>query len=207
MLILFLAVYSTVALMVAIQAKKTTHRLVAIGCMVLLIGQSLINMAVATGSMPTTGLPFPMFSYGGSSMIASLITTGILIRVARESRGADVLSLSRAARQAANEGASKLHRAFESAADPNQLRKASAEKDVKTARNLMERQRLQDVEATAESSHVRKASAEKDVRTAKNLLKNPRLRLKRPFFKDETRMGSDREMSDRLSTPTPIDEA
>ncbi|MGB3765909.1 MAG: putative peptidoglycan glycosyltransferase FtsW [Phormidesmis sp.] len=95
MLLLFLAVYSTIALMVAIQAKKTVHRLVAIGCMVLLVGQSLINIGVAAGMMPTTGLPFPLFSYGGSSMIASLITAGILIRVARESRDAEVIVLSR----------------------------------------------------------------------------------------------------------------
>ncbi len=93
MLLLFLAVYSTVALMVALQAQKPVHRLVAIGCMVLLVGQALINIGVATGTMPTTGLPFPMFSYGGSSMIASLITAGALIRVARESRDAQVLAL------------------------------------------------------------------------------------------------------------------
>lgn len=95
MLLLFLAVYSTIALLVAIQAKKTVHRLVAIGCMVLLVGQSLVNIGVATGMMPTTGLPFPLFSYGGSSMIASLITAGVLIRVARESRDAEVIVLSR----------------------------------------------------------------------------------------------------------------
>ena len=95
MLLLFLAVYSTVTLMVAIQAQKTVHRLVATGCMVLLVGQSLINIGVATGTLPTTGLPLPLFSYGGSSMIASLITAGVLIRVARESRDADVLSLPR----------------------------------------------------------------------------------------------------------------
>lgn len=93
MLLLFLAVYSTVALMVALQAKEPVHRLVAIGCMVLLVGQALINMGVATGTMPTTGLPFPMFSYGGSSMIASLLTAGVLIRVARESKDAKVLAL------------------------------------------------------------------------------------------------------------------
>ena len=95
MLLLFLAVYSTIALLVAIQAKKTVHRLAAIGCMVLLVGQSLVNIGVATGTMPTTGLPFPLFSYGGSSMIASLITAGVLIRVARESRDAEVIVLSR----------------------------------------------------------------------------------------------------------------
>lgn len=95
MLLLFLAVYSTIALLVAVQAKKTVHRLVAIGCMVLLVGQSLVNIGVAAGAMPTTGLPFPLFSYGGSSMIASLIAAGVLIRVARESRDAEVIVLSR----------------------------------------------------------------------------------------------------------------
>ncbi len=92
-LLLFLAVYSTVALVVAVQSQKPVHRLIAIGCMVLLVGQSLINIGVATGSIPTTGLPLPLFSYGGSSVIASLITSGLLIRVARESRDTNVLSL------------------------------------------------------------------------------------------------------------------
>jgi Cell cycle protein len=40
---------------------------------------------VSTGAMPTTGLPFPFWSYGGSSVMASCITAALLIRVARES--------------------------------------------------------------------------------------------------------------------------
>ncbi|MEM9089523.1 MAG: FtsW/RodA/SpoVE family cell cycle protein [Cyanobacteria bacterium P01_F01_bin.53] len=145
MLLLFLAVYSTVALMVAIQAKKTVHRLVAIGCMVLLIGQSLVNIGVATGTMPTTGLPFPMFSYGGSSMIASLITAGVLIRVARESRDADVLSLGHTfqRRQALPEdrhpAPPKLQKPFEQTSELKKSSKASPEKDVRTAYNLVKR--------------------------------------------------------------------
>ncbi|MFM6438057.1 MAG: FtsW/RodA/SpoVE family cell cycle protein, partial [Microcystis panniformis] len=54
------------------------------GAMVILIGQSLLNIGVATGSLPTTGLPFPLFSYGGSSSLASLFLAALLIRVARE---------------------------------------------------------------------------------------------------------------------------
>ncbi len=133
MLILFLAVYSTVALMVAIQAKQTVHRLVAIGCMVLLVGQSIINIGVATGAMPTTGLPFPMFSYGGSSMLASLITAGVLIRVARESRDAEVLSLKRVREEL------KRERPFKPVADLHKMNKASLEKDLHTANNLLEK--------------------------------------------------------------------
>ena len=94
MLLLFLAVFSTVALLVALKAKSSVNRLIAIGCMVLLVGQSLINIGVATGSLPTTGLPFPMMSYGGSSMMSSLIIAGLLIRVAREAHEADIIAMT-----------------------------------------------------------------------------------------------------------------
>ncbi|MEM1239935.1 MAG: FtsW/RodA/SpoVE family cell cycle protein [Cyanobacteria bacterium P01_H01_bin.26] len=94
MLLLFLAVFSTVALLVALKAKSSVNRLLAIGCMVLLVGQSLINIGVATGSLPTTGLPFPMMSYGGSSMMSSLVIAGLLIRVAREAHEADIVAMT-----------------------------------------------------------------------------------------------------------------
>lgn len=93
LLLLMLAIYATLALKVVLKARYPVHRLVAIGIMVLLIGQSLLNIGVATGVLPTTGLPFPLLSYGGSSMISSLIAAGLLIRVARESSEAKVVSL------------------------------------------------------------------------------------------------------------------
>ncbi|MEB3162558.1 MAG: hypothetical protein VKK80_04965 [Prochlorothrix sp.] len=37
----------------------------------------------------------PLFSYGGNSMLSSLITAGLLVRVARESHQAEVVSLPR----------------------------------------------------------------------------------------------------------------
>ncbi|MBD1804243.1 FtsW/RodA/SpoVE family cell cycle protein [Microcoleus sp. FACHB-SPT15] len=85
--------YATLALMVAMKTRNSVYRLVAIGAMILIVGQSLLNIGVATGVLPTTGLPFPFFSYGGSSMIASLLSAGLLIRVARENSGAEVVSL------------------------------------------------------------------------------------------------------------------
>jgi cell division protein FtsW len=88
-----LATYATVALRVATRARNLESQLVAIGVMVVMVGQSLLNIGVATGVLPTTGLPLPFFSYGGSSMLASLLLSGLLIRVARESSEADVVSL------------------------------------------------------------------------------------------------------------------
>ena len=93
LLLLLLMAYATMALIVAIKAQNPIHRLVAIGAMILMVGQSLLNIGVATGVLPTTGLPLPLFSYGGNSMIASLIAGGLLIRVARESSEAQIVSL------------------------------------------------------------------------------------------------------------------
>jgi cell division protein FtsW len=93
LLLLMLMAYATLAVMVAMKARNTVHQLVAIGAMILMVGQSLLNIGVATGVLPTTGLPFPLFSYGGSSMIASLVSAALLIRVARESSEAEVVPI------------------------------------------------------------------------------------------------------------------
>jgi cell division protein FtsW len=92
-LLVLLCLFATLALIVALRAKNVVNRLVATGVMILMVGQSLLHIAVTTGAMPTTGLPLPMFSYGGNSMIASLVAIGLLIRVARESNEAEVLLL------------------------------------------------------------------------------------------------------------------
>nr|MBA2750571.1 FtsW/RodA/SpoVE family cell cycle protein [Tatlockia sp.] len=82
-----------IALLVAFKATNPVHRLVAIGSMIFLVGQSLLNIGVASGALPTTGLPLPLVSYGGNSIIASLLIAGLLIRVARESSEGQVVSL------------------------------------------------------------------------------------------------------------------
>ncbi|HNY45379.1 MAG TPA: FtsW/RodA/SpoVE family cell cycle protein [Casimicrobium sp.] len=48
--------------------------------------QSLINIAVNMGFAPTKGLTLPLMSYGGSGMIASLVTLSVLVRVDWENR-------------------------------------------------------------------------------------------------------------------------
>ena len=89
LLLIMLFLYATLALIVAVKCRHRIKKLVAIGAMVILIGQSLLNIGVATGSLPTTGLAFPLFSYGGSSSLASLFLAALLIRVAREENDPD----------------------------------------------------------------------------------------------------------------------
>ena len=83
----FLLLFGFVGLRVALTCRSNQQRLIAMGCTTLLVGQSILNIAVASGAMPTTGLPLPLISYGGNSLMASLLVCGLLIRCSLESSG------------------------------------------------------------------------------------------------------------------------
>ncbi|ACK71427.1 cell cycle protein [Gloeothece citriformis PCC 7424] len=93
LLLFLLMAFATVSLSVALKCEHRVKRLVAMGAMIILVGQALLNIGVAIGALPTTGLPLPLFSYGGSSSLASLFLAGLLIRVARESNEAEVVPI------------------------------------------------------------------------------------------------------------------
>jgi cell division protein FtsW len=93
LLLVLIMSYATLGLLIARRSNHRVHRLIAVGATAFIVIQSLFNIGVAAGVLPTTGLPLPMFSYGGSSMVASLIQSALLIRVARESAEAKVISL------------------------------------------------------------------------------------------------------------------
>ena len=69
---------------IAARAASFHGFLVASGITVMVGIYALMNIAVATGLMPTTGLPLPFVSYGGSSLLLNLSGVGILAAVARE---------------------------------------------------------------------------------------------------------------------------
>ena len=86
-MLLFLMLVAFLGLRVALSCRTNQSRLVAIGCTTILVGQAVINVAVASGVMPTTGLPLPMVSYGGNSLLSSVMIAGLLIRCSLESTG------------------------------------------------------------------------------------------------------------------------
>ncbi|PZU93720.1 MAG: cell division protein FtsW [Pseudanabaena sp.] len=90
-LLLLVLIYGTIGLAVTYKCKDPIIRLVALGSTSLIVVQALLNVGVATGVLPTTGLPFPFLSYGGSSTISCLFIAGLLIRSAREIATADVV--------------------------------------------------------------------------------------------------------------------
>ncbi|MBD2652418.1 FtsW/RodA/SpoVE family cell cycle protein [Synechocystis sp. FACHB-383] len=92
--LLFLGLFATMGLRVAMRCRHRVKRLIGLGVVIFLVGQSLLNIGVASGALPTTGLPLPFFSYGGSSCLSSLVLAGLLVRVARESNEAEVIPLT-----------------------------------------------------------------------------------------------------------------
>lgn len=56
--------------------------------------QAIINIAVVSGNAPTKGLPLPLVSSGGSSLLFSMIGVGILVNIARQSAVLEPLNVS-----------------------------------------------------------------------------------------------------------------
>ena len=69
------------ALRVAAMARDTLGTLIAGGVVAVFSFQLFINVGMAVGIMPVTGLPLPFVSYGGTSLIGSLIMIGLLQNV------------------------------------------------------------------------------------------------------------------------------
>ena len=66
-------------------ARDSYGSLLALGIACWLGYQALINIAVITAVIPFTGIPLPFVSYGGSSLLVSLVGAGILLNVSRDS--------------------------------------------------------------------------------------------------------------------------
>jgi cell division protein FtsW len=83
-----LAAVVLLAFRIAIRAPDLHQRLIATGLASLIAVQSLDNAGAALGVMPVTGVPLPFVSYGGSSLIVLLASTGLLFSISRRSQRA-----------------------------------------------------------------------------------------------------------------------
>jgi cell division protein FtsW len=57
----------------------------ALGCTLMIVVQALVNVSVTLCLLPTKGIPLPLVSYGGSSLIASLMAVGLLLNFSQQS--------------------------------------------------------------------------------------------------------------------------
>lgn len=73
------------AIRIAMNARDTYSSLVAIGIAAQLAIQTILNIAVATSSVPNTGVALPFFSYGGTAILTLLLEMGVLLNISRYS--------------------------------------------------------------------------------------------------------------------------
>lgn len=70
---------------IAISTKDPYGRMLAVGVTSYLVFQALLNIGVVTSSIPVTGITLPFLSYGGSSLLVSLVGAGILLNLSKNS--------------------------------------------------------------------------------------------------------------------------
>lgn len=83
LVLILYAVFVIRGFIIANRAKDSFGALLATGVTIWLVSQALLNIAVMTAALPSTGVPLPLVSYGGSSMTALLTGVGITLSVSR----------------------------------------------------------------------------------------------------------------------------
>ena len=68
---------------ISLNAVDDFGRLLAAALTFSVTVQGLLNIAVVTGAVPTTGIPLPFISYGGSSMLSNMIAAGIILNISK----------------------------------------------------------------------------------------------------------------------------
>jgi len=96
-------------------APDSFAALLAAGSVAMICGQATLNIAVVTGMVPTTGVPLPFISAGGSSLLFTLASAGLILNVSRGGeliRPASLEALRTAGRsQRRSSGQHRRHRA------------------------------------------------------------------------------------------------
>jgi cell division protein FtsW len=70
-------------LRISLRAEDSFGSLVALGITSMIVVQAFVNMSVVLGLMPTKGIPLPLVSAGGSSLLISLISMGVLLNISQ----------------------------------------------------------------------------------------------------------------------------
>lgn len=87
MMFLLLGFFFWRCVLIVMNQLELRDRLLAFSVMLILVVSCLLNLAVVMGVVPPKGVPMPFISYGGSSLIASLICVGLLLNISRTGKG------------------------------------------------------------------------------------------------------------------------
>lgn len=86
-LVLFVA-FAGLAVTIAMRASDRFGMLCATGIAVWVAAQAAINIGGVTGVIPVSGIPLPFVSFGGSSLVMTMLAAGIVVNIGRSAAGA-----------------------------------------------------------------------------------------------------------------------
>lgn len=80
-IILFMLIIIIKCILIAKKSVDLLGSLLCIGVAAMLFFQTFVNIGVATGLLPNTGMPLPFISYGGSSLLVNMVAIGLVLNV------------------------------------------------------------------------------------------------------------------------------
>jgi cell division protein FtsW len=86
MVVLCFCVIAWRGLRTSMRAPDSFGAFLALGITMMLVLQALVNISVVLGLMPTKGIPLPLVSNGGSSMLINLLAVGVLLNISQHSQ-------------------------------------------------------------------------------------------------------------------------
>ena len=81
---LLFAAFAVYAARIANKARDEYGQILAMGIMLLVVGQAIANLLMVGGMTPVVGVPLPFISYGGTSLIITMASIGILVNVGKQ---------------------------------------------------------------------------------------------------------------------------
>ena len=84
LVVLLFAVLIWRGLRIGLHAADPFGAYLALGITVLVATQTLVNLGVVTGLLPTKGLPLPFLSFGGSALLMTMVATGVLLNISQD---------------------------------------------------------------------------------------------------------------------------
>jgi cell division protein FtsW len=84
--LLLLGTFVWFGIRAATRSPQRFGGLLAVGLVAWLAAEALINIGAVVGVLPVTGIPLPFISYGGSSLVITMVAAGILVNIARQER-------------------------------------------------------------------------------------------------------------------------
>ncbi len=85
-IVILFVLFAWRGLKIAANAPDIFGKLVAGGITIWIIGQAIMNIAAIIALMPLTGIPLPFISYGGTSIVFTLVSVGILLNISKQAQ-------------------------------------------------------------------------------------------------------------------------